>query len=167
VISASCDTQAQSAEPNRSIAGFGPTANIKCAMTDLGAAYKKGDYATAVGLVSPLAEQGNVHAQARLAFLYANGEGVSQRLRWISVAKRPSRAAPLLSTTSGTCAASARACRRTTQPRRFGIAKRLSKTTHVLNLAVASGHRHRSSLPLTPPRATPAAARGFSTETPL
>jgi hypothetical protein len=30
------------------------------------------------GLVLPLAEQGNVDAQARLAFLYANGEGVTQ-----------------------------------------------------------------------------------------
>ena len=43
---------------------------------DAVAAYRKGDYARASRLLRPLAEQGNADAQARLAFLYANGEGV-------------------------------------------------------------------------------------------
>ena len=41
-------------------------------------AYGKGDYATALRLWSPLAEQGNAAAQSNLCFMYDNGRGVTQ-----------------------------------------------------------------------------------------
>ena len=43
-------------------------------------AYEKGDYTVAVGKLRPLAEQGNVTAQATLALLYDTGYGVPQDL---------------------------------------------------------------------------------------
>ena len=42
------------------------------------AALNKGDYATAIRLWRPLAEQGYATAQYNLGFMYANGEGVPQ-----------------------------------------------------------------------------------------
>jgi uncharacterized protein len=42
------------------------------------AAYRGGDYATAIRLWRPLADQGNAAAQFYLGFMYANGQGVSQ-----------------------------------------------------------------------------------------
>ena len=42
------------------------------------AAYQRGDYATAVRVWRPLAEQGNARAQTNLGLLYAKGEGVPQ-----------------------------------------------------------------------------------------
>ncbi len=42
------------------------------------AAYKQGDYATALREWRPLAEQGVAEAQSRLGFMYTFGEGVSQ-----------------------------------------------------------------------------------------
>jgi uncharacterized protein len=43
---------------------------------DAEAAHKKGDYATALRLVRPLAEKGDARAQARLGFMYSDGQGV-------------------------------------------------------------------------------------------
>ena len=42
------------------------------------AAYQKGDYATALQIFRPLAEQGNAAAQANLGWMYAEGHGVPQ-----------------------------------------------------------------------------------------
>jgi len=42
------------------------------------AAYDRGDYATAVRLLRPLAEQGNAQAQNALGAMYYNGKGVVQ-----------------------------------------------------------------------------------------
>jgi uncharacterized protein len=42
------------------------------------AAQQAGDYATALGVWTPLAEQGNAGAQYNLGVLYANGQGVPQ-----------------------------------------------------------------------------------------
>ena len=42
------------------------------------AAYDKGDYATALRLLRPLAEQGNASAQNNLGFMYGAGWGVPQ-----------------------------------------------------------------------------------------
>jgi uncharacterized protein len=42
------------------------------------AAYERGDYATALNELRPLAEQGNAHAQASLGWMYTNGHGVPQ-----------------------------------------------------------------------------------------
>ena len=42
------------------------------------AAYGRGDYATAIQLLRPFADQGNADAQSRLGLLYANGRGVPQ-----------------------------------------------------------------------------------------
>jgi uncharacterized protein len=45
---------------------------------EIDAAYMKGDYATALRLMRPLAEQGNVSAQYNLGFMFDNGQGVPQ-----------------------------------------------------------------------------------------
>jgi uncharacterized protein len=45
---------------------------------DAGAAYNKGDYATALRLVRPLAERGHATAQNNLGFMYDKGQGVPQ-----------------------------------------------------------------------------------------
>ncbi|MGB8275345.1 MAG: tetratricopeptide repeat protein [Alphaproteobacteria bacterium] len=42
------------------------------------AAFARGDYATAMRLLQPLADQGNAGAQSNLGLMYANGQGVSQ-----------------------------------------------------------------------------------------
>src|SRR5579883_3511133 len=42
------------------------------------AAFARGDYATALRLLRPLAEQGDAYAQAELGFMYAKGRGVAQ-----------------------------------------------------------------------------------------
>jgi uncharacterized protein len=42
------------------------------------AAYAKGDYATALRLLRPLADQGNASAQYNLGVMHANGHGVPQ-----------------------------------------------------------------------------------------
>jgi uncharacterized protein len=45
---------------------------------DAGVAYKKGDYATALRMWRPLAEQGDAVAQTGLALMYEAGQGVTQ-----------------------------------------------------------------------------------------
>ena len=47
-------------------------------LNDAKAAYDRGDYATALRLLRPLAEQGNARAQSTLGFMYANGRGVAK-----------------------------------------------------------------------------------------
>jgi uncharacterized protein len=47
-------------------------------LQDANIAYEKGDYATALRLIRPLAEQGSADAQTTLGFMYANGQGVPQ-----------------------------------------------------------------------------------------
>jgi uncharacterized protein len=47
-------------------------------MEDVAAAFKKGDYATAVRLMRPLAEQGAVVPQVMLGQMYEHGSGVPQ-----------------------------------------------------------------------------------------
>ncbi len=42
------------------------------------AAYNRGDYATAIRVWRPLAEQGNANAQSMLGLLYGKGQGVPQ-----------------------------------------------------------------------------------------
>ena len=54
------------------------------------AATNRGDYATALLLLRPLAEQGNIWAQSNLGVMYAVGEGVPQDFvsahMWFSLA---------------------------------------------------------------------------------
>ena len=45
---------------------------------DAVAAHKKGDYATALRLLTPLAEQGNADAQYKLGGMYEQGQGVTK-----------------------------------------------------------------------------------------
>ncbi len=45
---------------------------------DAMAAYQKGDYATAVALFQPLAEDGDASAQVALGVMFDNGQGVAQ-----------------------------------------------------------------------------------------
>src|SRR3990172_7650549 len=45
---------------------------------DAAAAYELGDYATALRLMRPLAEQGDALAQYNLGVMYENGQGVPQ-----------------------------------------------------------------------------------------
>ena len=47
-------------------------------LTDAAAAYERGDYATELRLLKPLADQGNAEAQARLGIAYDLGRGVPQ-----------------------------------------------------------------------------------------
>ena len=47
-------------------------------LDDATAAYDRGDYATSVRLIRPLADQGNATAQNRLGSMYSNGLGVPQ-----------------------------------------------------------------------------------------
>ena len=42
------------------------------------AAHERGDYATTLRLLKPLAEQGNASAQVILGLMYAHGRGVPQ-----------------------------------------------------------------------------------------
>jgi uncharacterized protein len=53
---------------------------IACAgsLEDSIAAHERGDYAAALRLVLPLAEQGNAVAQYHLGFMYLKGEGVPE-----------------------------------------------------------------------------------------
>jgi TPR repeat protein len=64
------------------LASIGVTEPFEDAM----AAYKRRDYAAALRLFRPLAEQGNAVAQADLGFMYYNGWGIpqnySEALRW-------------------------------------------------------------------------------------
>jgi len=45
---------------------------------DAAAAYKRGDYATAMRLFRPLADEGDASAQVVLGFMYKRGQGVPQ-----------------------------------------------------------------------------------------
>jgi TPR repeat protein len=60
------------------------------ALEDGQAAYKRGDFATALKLIRPLAEQGNAEAQHDLGWAYEQGSGVQQdfkeALRWYRLA---------------------------------------------------------------------------------
>ena len=49
---------------------------------DRRAAFQRCDYATAVELWRPLAEQGDAVVQALLGLMYANGAGVPERMQW-------------------------------------------------------------------------------------
>jgi TPR repeat protein len=59
-------------------------------LDDVKAAYKRGDYATALRLFRPLAEQGGSTAQHNLGIMYVNGLGVAQdyaqAYMWLSLA---------------------------------------------------------------------------------
>jgi hypothetical protein len=61
------------------------------------AAYQRGDYATAMRLWQPLAEQGDTAAQYTLGFMYAEGEGVPQddaeAVKWYRLAAEQGYAA--------------------------------------------------------------------------
>ena len=54
------------------------------------AAFDRGDYATALRLLRPLANQGNAYAQSFLGFMYHNGQGVAQNyaeaMKWYRLA---------------------------------------------------------------------------------
>jgi TPR repeat protein len=54
----------------------GPLEDIEAAYEDASTAYKKGDYATALRLIRPLAEQGVAEAQDKLGLMYEYGQGV-------------------------------------------------------------------------------------------
>jgi uncharacterized protein len=59
-------------------------------LEDARAAYGNSDYATALRLLSPLAEQGPAKAQTILGVMYANGQGVpqnsSEAMKWYRLA---------------------------------------------------------------------------------
>lgn len=58
-------------------------------MEEAGDAYRRGDYATAVRELRPLAEQGNIAAQLFLTTMYEDGRGVLrsyiQAYKWYSL----------------------------------------------------------------------------------
>ena len=53
-------------------------------------AYNRGDHATALSELKPLAEQGNAIAQSNLGWMYSNGKGVTQddktAVKWYTLA---------------------------------------------------------------------------------
>lgn len=55
-------------------------------LEDADAAYSRGDYASALRIIRPLAEQDNARAQFRLGVMYGSGEGVpksdAEQLKW-------------------------------------------------------------------------------------
>jgi TPR repeat protein len=59
-------------------------------MEDAGKAYQRGDYATAMKLIRPLAEKGNVSAEYNLGTMYYNGEGTkrdyAEAMKWYRMA---------------------------------------------------------------------------------
>ena len=61
-------------------------------LEDAIAAAKKGDFATALRLWTPLAEQGDIEAQFNLGMLYADGKGVAQNykstVRWYTLSAK-------------------------------------------------------------------------------
>jgi uncharacterized protein len=46
------------------------------------AAIDKGDYATALRVLRPLAKQGNADAQARIGMMYRQGEDWDEAMKW-------------------------------------------------------------------------------------
>jgi hypothetical protein len=62
--------------PSRALALFGLV--VAGPLEDGKAAYKSGDYATAVRLLRPLADLGNADAQNNLGAIYYSGHGVPQ-----------------------------------------------------------------------------------------
>ncbi len=62
----------------------------KSTLEDGSAAYKRGDYATALRLLRPLAQAGDAQVQATLGVMYDNGTGVTQdyqeALKWYRLA---------------------------------------------------------------------------------
>ncbi len=63
-------------------------------------AYDSGDYATALRLWRPLAEQGNADAQTRLGVMYENGQGVpedyARAVKWYRLAAHQGNGTALL-----------------------------------------------------------------------
>ena len=59
-------------------------------LEDADAAYKRGDYATAISLLRPLADQGDAKAQAALGNAYSTGDGVAKNdteaVKWYRLA---------------------------------------------------------------------------------
>jgi len=76
------------------VSGFA-TPVVAGPLEDANAAIKRRDYATALRLIRPLAEQGNANAQYNLGVFYDNGLGVPQdRVRahmWLNLAAMQGR----------------------------------------------------------------------------
>jgi len=77
----------------QALANLGPTAVVARGVPDAEtayAAYRRTDYAGALRLARPLADQGNARAQALLGLVYSNGRGVvrddPQAARWFRLA---------------------------------------------------------------------------------
>ncbi len=83
-------------------AGFtlGLTAPAWAGFNEGVAAFKRGDYATALREWRPLAEQGNSEAQFKLGLMYSKGEGVPQdyaeEVRWYRMAAKQGNASAQL-----------------------------------------------------------------------
>lgn len=72
------------------LAGIAAVLRIAAPLPDATAAYQRGDYATALRVWQPLADQGHVGAQFNLGVMYYSGKGVPQNyieaLKWYSLA---------------------------------------------------------------------------------
>ena len=55
---------------------------------DADTAYQHGDYATALKLTRPLAEQGDAFSQANLGSLYDRAQNYAEALKWYRLAAR-------------------------------------------------------------------------------
>ena len=94
-------------------------------------AYERQDYATALRLFQPLADQGDASAQFNVGSMYAYGEGVPQNFaeagKWFRRAADQGHATAQFNL--GAMSPRALALRRTIQKPRGGIVRRLIKAT--------------------------------------
>ena|SRR5215469_10919155 len=90
---------------------------LAAALEDGRDAYHKGDYATALRILRPLADQGNPDAQVFIGMSYEFGDGIAkdtkEAINWYR--KAAERAMPMPSTISERCTKTAKASRRTFQ----------------------------------------------------
>ena len=98
---------------------------------DAAAAYQRGDYATTLTLLRPLAEKGDVLAQLNLAGMYANGQGVEQS---------PAEAAKWLRMAAGQKSASAQNALGTMYYGGQGVEQDLAQAAQWFRMAAAQGH---------------------------
>ena len=113
-------------------------------------AYQRGDYATALQLWRPLAEQGNADAQLNLGVMYAKRHRVCRRTmprRSSGTASPPSRAMPAPSSTSASCTITARACRRTTPRRSSGTGSPPSRATPIAQFSLGVMYDNGEGVP--------------------
>jgi TPR repeat protein len=93
-------------------------------LEDSDAAWERQDFATALPLLRPLADQGKAEAQMKLGFMYVTGEGIPQdyaeAVKWFH--SRQTKDRPTHSAFSGSCISRAGVFRGTMSAHTCGLA---------------------------------------------